>query len=150
MKRRSAAGSLIAVGVALLATGCGSTSLSEKQLRSRATKLCATAAGRAGRIPTPSSAEDSLAFLTRGIDTLKPELAGLRELKAPDDLDDIYQTSLKAFGNKLDALEQTVHKLHSGEDPVVAWKTLQERLGPLESTEDGAWRALDIPACLNS
>jgi hypothetical protein len=32
---------------------------------------------------------------------------------------------------------------------VSAVETLQQRLTPLEAQEDGAWRALEIPACLN-
>jgi hypothetical protein len=136
--------------LAILLGGCGgSTSLSEKQLRARATALCATAARRAGRIPTPSDESQSPAFLNRGIAALKPELAGLRALKAPDDDADAYHVSVDAFSKQLDELERTVRKLHSGEDPVVAWKTLEEKLGPLESTADGGWRALEVPACLN-
>jgi hypothetical protein len=136
---------------ALVLAGCGSSpSLSEKQLRNRATALCAAAARKSGRITTPKSpAGDGVVFLNRGIAALKPELAGLRSLRAPDELSDVYRTSLAAFSKKIDALETTVHKLHSGEDPVVAWRTLQEHLAPLEATEDGAWRALQVPACLN-
>lgn len=136
---------------ALLVAGCGgSVSLSEKQLRSRATALCSAAARRAGRIPTPKApGGDGIVFLNRGIAAMKPELAGLRTLRAPSELSDVYRTSLVAFSKKIDALEQTVHKLHSGQDPVVAWRTLQQHLSPLEATEDGAWRALQVPACLN-
>jgi hypothetical protein len=141
---------VLPVALVLLLAGCGgSTSLSDKQLRARATVLCATAARRAGRIPTPKSADHSVPFLNRGIAALKPELAGLRSLRPSDDLSDVYETSVRAFSQKLEALEKTVRKLHSGEDPVVAWKTLQQRLGPLESAEDAGWRALQVPACLN-
>jgi hypothetical protein len=144
-----------AAGVALLLVlalgGCGSTtSLSEKQLRTRATSLCATAARRAGRIPTPDTEDQGVDFLNRGIAALKPELAGLRALKAPDDVADVYAATMKAYSKQLDELEKTVRKLHSGEDPVVAWKTLQTKLAPLEATADGAWRTLDIPACVTT
>jgi hypothetical protein len=147
MKR--AAGAAVLLVLALAACGA-TTSLSEKQLRTRATALCATAARRAGRISTPSTESQGAAFLNRGIGALKPELAGLRALKAPDDVADVYEATLKAFSKQLDELERTVRKLHSGEDPVVAWKTLQTKLTPLESSEDSAWRTLDIPACLGS
>jgi hypothetical protein len=147
MKRVAGAASLLA----LVLAGCGgTTSLSEKQLRTRATALCATAARRAGRIRTPSTEAQGADFLNRGIAALKPELAGLRALKAPDDVADVYQATITAFSKQLDELETTVRKLHSGEDPVVAWKTLQTKLAPLEATEDGAWRTLQIPACVTT
>jgi hypothetical protein len=147
VRRTASAATLVALGLA----GCGgSTSLSEKQLRSRATALCSAAARRAGRIPTPKAPDgDGIVFLKRGIGALKPELAALRTLRAPSELSAVYKASLEAFSKKIDALEKTVHKLHSGEDPVVAWRTLQEHLTRLEATEDGAWRALQVPACLN-
>jgi hypothetical protein len=147
MKRVAGIGALLV----LVLAGCGgTTSLSEKQLTTRATALCATAARRAGRIATPSAEAQGADFLNRGIAALKPELAGLRALKAPDDVADVYQATLTAFSKQLDELEKTVRKLHAGEDPVVAWKTLQTKLAPLEATEDSAWRTLDIPACVTS
>jgi hypothetical protein len=147
MRRLAGVATLLVVGVA----GCGGTrSLSEKQLTTRATALCATAARRAGRITTPSTEAQGADFLNRGIAALKPELAGLRTLKAPDDVADVYQATITAFSKELDELEKTVRKLHSGEDPVVAWKTLQTKLAPLEATEDSAWRTLQVPACLTT
>jgi hypothetical protein len=147
MKRTAGLGALLALALA----GCGgTTSLSEKQLQTRATKLCATAARRAGRITTPRDEAEGADFLSRGIAALKPELAGLRALHAPDDVADVYAATVKAFSKQLDELEKTVHKLHSGEDPVVAWKTLQTKLAPLEATEDGAWRTLGVPACVTT
>jgi hypothetical protein len=149
MKRLAALATLLALGL----IGCGgakTTSLSEQQLQKRATALCATAARRAGRIPTPSNEDQGADYLNRGIAALKPELAGLRTLKAPDDVADVYAAIMTAFSKQLDELKKTVRKLHSGEDPVVAWKTLQTKIAPLEATEDSAWRTLDIPACVSS
>lgn len=144
------AAALLAGALGLL-SGCGgSDSLSDKQLRARATVLCATAARRAGRIPTPTSADHSIAFLKLGIAALRSELAGLRTLKpTSDDVAGVYSTSLAALTQQLAALENTVHKLRSGQDPVVAWRALQQRLGPLESEADAGWRALGLKACLS-
>jgi hypothetical protein len=144
-----AAAALAPLLVVLLA-GCGSApELSDTQLRVRATSLCSASNRKTARIDTPGSPAAAEAFLKRGIAVLTPELAGLRGLRAPGDLADVYQTSVDAFSRKLDALRSTVGKLRAGQDPVVAMKTLQQRLTPIESTEDGAWSALRVPACLN-
>ena len=133
---------------ALVLAGCGgSGSLSDTQLRSRATTVCATANQRTARIATPQSPAGALLFLRRGIAVLKPELAQLQTLKAPTQLSQGYSISLTAFSRKLHALEKTAAGLASGEDPASEMQALQARLAPLESREDAAWRTLDISAC---
>jgi hypothetical protein len=87
--------------------------------------------------------------LKHGIAVLRPELAGLRGLHPPNDAADVYSASLTAFANKLGALDTTVREIGGGADPVLAMKSLQGQLAPLESQEDGGWQALEIPACLN-
>lgn len=138
------------VGLAALAvSGCGSTPLSTSQLRSGATRVCLLASRQTDRIATPASPAGSDMFLARGIAVLKPELATLRTLRPPSDLADVYATSMNAFANKLRALKDTIRDLSGGEDPVIAIKTLQQELAPIESQENGAWQALQIPACVN-
>jgi hypothetical protein len=146
--RRSAVLACTVAGIAV--TGCGSTPLSTTDLRADATRMCATATTQTAAIPAPQSPAASGAFLKRGIAILRPELAGLRALKPPGDLAQVYSISVNAFSGKLHALEATVRDLGAGGDPVIAMKVLQQRLAPLESEEDGAWQALQIPACLNS
>lgn len=141
---------LAAAVTALVLAGCGggSSSPSNAQLRSQATRVCATANQRSDGIATPQSPGGGLLFLKRGLAVLRPELAHLRTLRAPSELSDAYAVSLTAFSRELHELEKTAHGLASGNDPVLAIKTLQARLAPLETREDGAWRKLDIPACM--
>lgn len=141
---------VVGVLTALVLAGCGgSGSLSDTQLRSQATTVCATANQRTARIATPQSPDGALLFLRRGIAVLRPELAQLQTLKAPTQLSQAYSISLTAFSRKLHALERTAAGLASGEDPASAMHALQARLAPLESREDAAWRTLDISACRN-
>ena len=136
--------------VALLLAGCGGSGhLSGDQLRSRATALCATAGRQTERIPTPAAPAGGRAFLKRGIDALTPELRALRQLKPPDDLAQVYATGVGAFTQKLSALKAAVRDLDSGTNPVTAMTALQQRLAPIEQAEDGAWQALEVPACMN-
>ncbi len=141
----------VAVALATLAlAGCGSSgSLSATQLRSSANNVCAQADRRSDQIRTPSSASGGLAFLDSGIAVLRPELDSLRSLKAPTQLSQVYGSSLTTFSRELSDLERTAHGLQTGSDPASTMKSLQARLAPLETREDRAWRALQIPACLD-
>ncbi len=143
----------LALGAALaavcLAAGCGSSQLSANQLRTQATTFCSTASRETARIPAPASPEHGVEFLRRGISVLTPELAGLRKLKAPSDLAQVYSTSITSFEQKLKDMKVTVRELDSGTNPVTAMTALAQRLAPIESAEDGAWSALQVPACLN-
>ncbi|MEA2159366.1 MAG: hypothetical protein QOD66_1746, partial [Solirubrobacteraceae bacterium] len=56
--------------------------------------------------------------------------------------------SVKAFEQKLTYLKDALRDLKSGEDPVIALKTLQRELTPVETQENGGWQALQIPACV--
>jgi hypothetical protein len=143
---RAALGALAA---AVLLTGCGSDRLSDAALRSKATVLCASAGRQASRIQTPSAPADGERFLRRGIAILSPELAALRKLKPPSDLQDVYEDALSSFSQKLELLRKTDQQLRSDGNPVTAMTALQQHLAPIELAEDGAWRALDVPACLN-
>ncbi len=144
--RRSTASILLA---AITICGCGSTPLSTVQLRSAATRICATSASRTEKIKAPGSPQAGAAFLKRGTAVLKGELASLRGLRPPSALARTYEASLAAFSNKLDAVRAAVRGLEGGVDPVISIKSLQQQLGPIESAEDGGWRALGIAACVN-
>ena len=89
------------------------------------------------------------AFLTRGVTVLSPELTALRGLKPPADAANAYGTALGEFDAKLGALNHAIYGLGHGGDPVNAIRGLQHQLGHIEAREDGAWRALQIPACVN-
>jgi hypothetical protein len=148
MRRRAGLSPLAALAAAAL-VGCGSTPLSTTQLRNQATHVCIVAGKVTDRIPAPSSPAGGAAFLARGAAVLGPELQALRALKPPSDLAQVYTTSLSAFTHKLDALAATIHNLNAGGDPVIAIKTLEQRLEPIEVQENTAWQTLQIPACVN-
>jgi hypothetical protein len=139
----------VAIGLALVLCGCGSTALSDGQLRSRATSLCLQGTRQTGRIPAPASPAEAGAFFARGAAVLAPELTGLAALHPPSSAAAVYATALSGFRGKLTALREAVRHLARGEDPVIATKTLQQKLGRLELEENRAWRALGIPACIN-
>jgi hypothetical protein len=142
---------VLAALAALALAGCGSGSrLSARQLRLQANAICSQANRRTARIPPPRSTAGTAQFLNRGIRVFTPELVKLRHLDPPnDDVADVYRTSVQAFSQKLSALKRTVRELDQGVSPVTAMTELARRLTPIESSEDAAWRALEVSACLN-
>ena len=135
----------LGVAAALAVTGCGSSSLSASQLRDVATRSCTATARALDRIATPSSVAAGQRFLNQGANALSGEVSELRALHATG----TFGRAVQITGAELSELRSTVRGLHAGNDPVVAVKTLQARLGPLEASADQAWRALGIKACLS-
>ena len=145
--RLAAAALAVVVAVVVALSGCGSSSLSNNQLHMQATRICALASLRTNRVPTPASPAASAAFLERGAAALTPELVGLRQLHPPSDVADVYTATISTFAQKIVALKGTAHDIARGADPVKAMQQLQQKLGPLESQENGGWQALQLPAC---
>ena len=135
--------------VAVLLAGCGGSQLSSSDLHNQATHICQSAHSRSNRIPVPHDPSGGASFLRRGIAVLRPELRQLRALRAPGASSSVYSSALAAFSQKLQIMESTVGNLDRGADPVTTFKTLEQQLSPVKAQEDGAWRALGIPACTN-
>jgi hypothetical protein len=139
---RAGLGALTAAALA----GCGSSALSPAQIRSRATNICTATARRTGKIATPTSPNDAVAFLNRGITAIDREVAALRAMHATG----AAKTAVDGTAAELAALRFTLKGLQAENDPVVAIKTLQVRLGPIEQRTNAAWRSLDVPACVTA
>jgi hypothetical protein len=133
--------------VALLVAGCGTGSLSEQQLNSSAKRACLAATRTLNRIPTPALPSGGAAFLRRGISALKPELAALDRLHPGGGLAGTYARARKASRQELAALQSTLKGLEAGNDPVVAIKTLQQQLIPLEQRAATSWASVGVAAC---
>lgn len=148
--RRAVALALSCLALAAL-TGCGggNSGLSANDLRTQATRLCTVARQQTDRIPTPASPAQAAAFLNRGLAVLEPELKALRQLHPSGDFSQVYRTAIEASAQKVSAIRGAAGALAGGGDPVTTMKALQTQLATLESQENGAWQALEIPACLN-
>ncbi|HWE31862.1 MAG TPA: hypothetical protein VG410_00175 [Solirubrobacteraceae bacterium] len=138
------------VGLALTAlAGCGSSSLSDHDLRADAAVACRHASQRLSRIIQPASATAALPFLRRGIAVLGPELAALRRLAPGTDLSAAYHATVANFGAAVQRVRGTVAVLTSGGDPVASFTTLEHELTPIVAGENAGWRRLQIPACVS-
>jgi hypothetical protein len=132
---------------ALLLGGCGSSSLSNTQLRRKAGRICVTAQRASESIAAPTDPANGQSFLQRGIAALAPAVTALHRLKPSSDLQGVYATALGATDRELALLRSALRGLKAGNDPVVAIKTLQNELGPAEDAAGRAWHEVDVPAC---
>jgi len=141
-----------ALVVAVLLTalaGCGSASLSDRDLRADATAICMHASERVSQIPQPSSAAAALPFLRRGVAVLGPELTALRRLPPPADLSTRYHATLAEFGTAVQMVRGTIAVLAHGGDAVASFAALEHELGPIVTSENAGWRTLQIAACVS-
>jgi hypothetical protein len=130
-------------------TGCGSSSLTDRDLRAKATVACRQASERLSHIPQPSSAAAALPFLRSGVAVLGPELAALRRLAPPADLSTRYHSTLAEFGTAVQMVRGTIEVLARGGDAVASFASLEHQLGPIIASENTGWRTLQIPACVS-
>jgi hypothetical protein len=147
--RRAAPAALAGALVALALAGCGSSSLSDRDLRADATQLCNVARFRTDRISPPASPAAGLAYLRKGVSVLAPELRALRRLGPPSDLAKDYNATMAEFASTVQALRTAIVGLRSGAAPVSAYQALQRQLAPLVAQENASWQVLQIPACVN-
>ncbi|HEY5188235.1 MAG TPA: hypothetical protein VII87_04320 [Solirubrobacteraceae bacterium] len=131
--------------VALALAGCGSSGLTPSQLRTSATRICGVANQELNTIALPEAPSAGQHFISRGIAVLTPEVAKLRALRGTG----TFQTAVAATAAELAALRFTLKGLRAGNDPVVAIKTLEQRLLPLETRANTAWRTLSISSCVS-
>lgn len=140
-----------AIALALVVAGCGeSSSVSARQLRTDATGVCTAATRSLERIPTPQLPSEGASFLRRGIAALRPEVTALSALHPDGDLGVQFRRARTATGQELKTLESSLKGLKAGNDPIVALKTLQAQLAPLERRATAAWLALKLPACVDT
>jgi hypothetical protein len=139
------------LALALAAAGCGgSSSMSGRQLRADASRVCTVAAKNLNRIPTPQVPSDGAAFLRGGIAALEGELAALSAMHPGGELGGHFRAARTATEQELTVLQSSLKGLKAGNDPIVAVKTLQAQLAPVEKRAGAAWRALGVPECADT
>jgi hypothetical protein len=148
---RRACAPALALALALMLAACGSSSvMSAEAFRTAAARVCTVATQRLNRIPTPQVPSAGAAFLRRGIAALQPELATLSTLQPGGELGAHFARARTATSQELAALRSSLKGLKAGNDPIVAFKTLQTQLAPLEKQAAAAWRAVGVPACADT
>lgn len=137
------------VAVALAVSGCGRSSESAGRFRAQAAHVCADALGQGAQIRPPAVPAATATFLRRGLAVLQSQLGQLSALRPPNGQAGTFAAAVEALRRETVILGATVRDLDRGADPLTTIKPLQHRLAPVEAAGDGAWRALDVPACVS-
>ncbi|MFZ1994068.1 MAG: hypothetical protein WAU75_08155 [Solirubrobacteraceae bacterium] len=139
------------LALALATAGCGGSDvMSAHQLRTGAARVCTVTAQRLNRIPTPQIPSEGAVFLRRGIAAVAPELAALSAMHPDGELGVHFRQAVSATEQELKVLQSSLRGLKAGNDPIVAIKTLQVQLAPLEAKSRAAWAALGVPGCADT
>ena len=139
---------LLVLAAAGSLAGCGDDSLTAEQLRTQATAICRQTAAATDRIAVPSTPEQGGRFLSDGVARLRPALARLRALKAPEELRERYDRAVELGGQELALIARHERAIESGDDVIDTFRRLDGELEPLTQQEDAYWRGLMIPACV--
>lgn len=148
MSRRFAPLAVLVFLLTLTLSACGDDSLTAEQLHDQAAAICTRTAAATDRIAVPSTPSQGGRFLQQGLAHLRPAVAQLRELKAPEELRERYDRAVQLAGQEV-ALIARYERAIAGEDDVIdSYRQLQSALEPLTMQENAYWRGLQVPACV--
>lgn len=145
LRRSPAAAALLVLTLALGA--CGDT-LSEDELRTQATAICARATAATDRIAVPARPSEGGTFLAEGVAQLRAAVRRLQALKAPDELRERYDRAVELAAEEVALIARHERAIAEGDDVIATFRRLDAELEPLIRQEDAYWRGLQIPACV--
>jgi hypothetical protein len=129
-------------------SACGDSRLSAAELRSQAGAICHATADAIDRIAVPDTPDQGARFLRRGLLRMGPELTRLKALKPPTDLEPEYRQAIELATRELSTISDHERRIRGGSDVIDTFRALEAALAPITQTENRAWRALQLPACV--
>ncbi|HKG38837.1 MAG TPA: hypothetical protein VKB25_07595 [Conexibacter sp.] len=148
MSHRLAPLAVLSLLLALTLSACGDDSLTAPELHTQATAICARTAAATDRIAVPSTPSQGGRFLQQGLAHLRPAVAQLRALKAPEELRDRYDRAVQLAGQEAALIARHERAIETGDDVIDTYRRLETALDPLIMQENAYWRGLQIPACV--
>jgi hypothetical protein len=148
MLRRALPVPALALALALALGACGDDSLTAQQLHDQAGAICTRAAAATDRVAVPSTPDQGGRFLQDGLAHLRPALAQLRALKAPQDVRRRYDRAVELAAQEVALIARHERGIAGGDDVIDSYRRLDRSLEPLMRTENAYWRGLGIPACV--
>jgi hypothetical protein len=149
MPRRAAPPALaIAAALLLNLTACGDERLTTAELQARATAICAQAAAATDRIAVPNTPAQGERFLREGLAQLRPAVAQLGGLQAPERLRARDARALRLARREVALIAAHARAIAHGDDVIDTYRRLDAALEPLVREENAAWRGLGVPACV--
>ena len=147
LRRRALPLALVPLLLALPLAACGDDSLTAEQLHAQASAICTRTAAATDRVAVPSTPDQGGRFLAQGLAHLRPAVAQLRELKAPEDVRRRYDRAVELAGQEAALIATHKRAIEQGDDVIDSYRRLDATLEPLVRQENAYWRGLGIPAC---
>lgn len=148
MVRRAAPLAIAVVFLLLALAGCGDDSLTAQQLHDQASAICTRTAAATDRIVVPSTPSQGGRFLQQGLAHLRPAVAQMRALKAPEELRERYDRAVELAGQEAALIARHERAIARGDDVIDTYRQLETALEPLVMQENAYWRGLQVPACV--
>lgn len=153
VSRRSLAG-ICAAGALALVAGCGgddgSDALSADEFRTQADAICQTSKDTISALEEPTSAsssEEVAAFLAAGLEATDAEIADLRELAGPADLQSTLDEALDLLDQRQDRIRTIADRLQAGEDVQTVYDDVSDEVDSLNDQADAKARELGLTVC---
>ena len=96
----------------------------------------------------PSTPSQGGRFLQQGLAHLRPAIAQLRELKAPEELRERYDRAVELADQEAALIARHERAIARGDDVIDTYRQLEAALEPLVMQENAYWRGLQVPACV--
>lgn len=148
--RRPVAGIATLGAAAALITGCGgggSDSLSAAEFRTQADAICADYNAKAATLTDPSSPAEYLTSLKEIVPLQDAQLAKLKALKAPSELEGTFTEALAILDKQKGVLDSAVTRLEGGEDPTAVITSIGAQAGDLGDQADVKAKDLGLTVC---
>jgi hypothetical protein len=142
---------LLALGVAIFATGCGSAKprLKPAVFAEKATNACRSAQADSRALQRPVVPGDVPVFLRRAARVLRTSVNRLEALRPPAKLDARWRRQTAALDRQLAIVVGLSHHVKDGKgDAVGEVLRLERRLRSGRAALDAGWRDLDLPGCV--
>jgi hypothetical protein len=141
---------LAVIGAAALIAGCGggdSDAPSAEEFRQQADAICADANARLGALEEPASAAEILPYLQAGLPIQEDEIARIRELEAPEDLQPTLDGAADLLQQRQEAIQAAADRIAGGEDPAAVIDEVDPEIQRLRDEARAAARELGLTVC---
>jgi hypothetical protein len=148
--RRPLVAGIAVLGAAAVIAGCGggsSDSSSADDFRQQADEICADANDRLAAVPAPQTNAQILDSLQAGLPIQADELARLKALDPPEDLQADFDQAVDLLQQRQDAIQAAADKIANGDDAATVIQQSDAQIDDLRAQAQGKAKDLGLTVC---
>ena len=148
--RRPLVAGIAVLGAAAVIAGCGggsSDSSSADDFRQQADEICADANDRLAAVPAPQTNAQILDSLQAGLPIQADELARLKALDPPEDLQADFDQAVDLLQQRQDAIQAAADKIANGDDAATVIQQADAQIDDLRAQAQGKAKDLGLTVC---